>query len=429
MLLLAAAASALVSGAARAVEVASRGEVGLETRVFQPDDDRDSRDGNVAAVARVRVEARQGDFRARLRGFVRHDEVDRGRSAAFPEEAWLEWKRDRLRLAVGWDMLTWSATEAFHPADVVNSRYFDSNIEGFEKLGEPLAELRVKIGQGNVAAYFMPYFTPPIFPSPRSRLSFTPPSVRLGRALRLQGDGTVTDGRWVSQWGVAAQQTVGDADVSVHVLQHVDRFLPVVGVDTRGGQLRPLFRPVLQVGGTYQQVFAGLIVKLEAAYLMFDRPALAAGTPFVPLDPRALGEDRDHGAIAVGLEYGFSHDNGWETTLLVEGQSIFAEGRGLRGNARIRRELNLFQRDVLAGVRLALQDEADSALLAFLAVDVEDPDQIFANLGYGRRLGEEWSLKTGLRIFHLPPRDAAMPIGFERWHRANQLYLTLLRHF
>ncbi len=409
--------------------VESRGELGLETRVFQPDNDSGTNDQNVAAAARIQVDSRKGDLRLRFRGFVRHDETDRGRSAAFPEEAWAQWKGERFSLTVGWDMVTWTATEAFHPADVVNARYFDSNVENFEKIGEPLAQLRMKLGQGNISAYLMPYFTSPIFPSARSRLSFTGPGVSMGSARWLTRDGDITSDRLGAQWAVNVQQTVGDADVSIHVLQNQDRYNPVIGFDPTRLQVHPLFKPVTQVGGTYQQVIEGLIVKGEFAYRYYDRSDTKLSPTFVALDARQLTENRDHGTAALGLEYSVSHDIGWESTFIVEGQSVFAEGKGWNGNERIRHELNIFQRDVMGGLRLAFQDAADSTLLLFAVVDLEDPEQMFGNLGYNRRLGEEWSLKAGLRFFNLPPKNPNMPVGFERWHKANQVTLTLMRHF
>jgi len=407
----------------------SRGELGMESRVFQRDDDAGTKDENVAAAGRMQVDARNGDFRLRFRGFVRHDQTDRGRSAAFPEEAWAQWKGERFSLTVGWDMVTWTATEAFHPADVVNARYFDSNVENFEKIGEPLAQLRMKLGQGNISAYLMPYFTAPIFPSARSRLSFLPTGTTLGEARWLTRDGDVTSDRLGAQWAVNLQQTIGDADVSLHVLQNQDRYNPVVGLDPAKFELHPLFKPVTQIGGTYQQVIEGLIVKAEFAYRIYDRSVAKPSGTFVALDPRQLTENRDHGTAALGLEYSVSHDIGWESTFILEGQSVFAEGKGWNGNDRIRHELNIFQRDLMGGLRLAFQDAADSSLLLFAVVDLEDAEQMFANLGYNRRLGEEWSLKAGLRFFNLPPKNPDMPIGFERWHKANQLTLTLMRHF
>jgi len=409
--------------------VESRGELGLETRVFQPDDNPGTNDQNVAAAARLQVDSRKGDLRLRFRGFVRHDQTDRGRSAAFPEEAWAQWKGERFSLTVGWDMVTWTATEAFHPADVVNARYFDSNVENFEKVGEPLAQLRMKLGQGNISAYLMPYFTSPIFPSAQSRLSFTGPGVSMGGARWLTRDGDITRDRLGAQWAVNLQQTVGDADLSFHVLQNQDRYNPVIGIDPTRLEVHPLFKPVTQIGGTYQQVIEGLIAKAEFAYRYYDRSDAKPSPTFIALDPRQLTENRDHGVAALGLEYSVSHDIGWESTFIVEGQSVFAEGKGLNGNARIRHELNIFQRDVMGGLRLAFQDAADSTLLLFAVVDLENAEQMFGNLGYNRRLGEEWSLKAGLRFFNLPPKNPDMPVGFERWHKANQFTLTLMRHF
>jgi len=406
--------------------VNSRGEFGAETRFFQDDNDPGTQDYGVAAVGRLQIDLRQRPFKIRVRGFARHDEADRGRSAFFPEEAWVQWRKDRLSLRAGWDLLNWTATEAFHPADLVNSRYFDSNVENFEKIGEFMFQARIKVGQGNVTAYVMPHFASPIFPSSRSRLSFLPAGFSLGEPYWVRRSGNVADKPWGFQWALRVQQLIGDADVSLHIMQHQDRFHPWVDPLTTG--LRPVFLPLTQVAGTYQQVFGAWVVKVEAAYRSFDHDAAnaALSTPF----EAAQIPNRDHAIAAAGLEYGVSLDSlGWDTIYFLEAQSIFFEGGDLSGDREIRRSLNLFQRDVLAGVRVDLQDEDSTTLNLFVAMDLERRREVFANLGASRRLGETFTISAGVRFFHLPPRDPNQPIAFEQWHKNNSVYLNLLRHF
>lgn len=406
--------ASLRAGIARAAEIESRGFLGSESRVFWPDDEDATKDAGLSAAARLQVDA-SGALTARLRVFARHDTLDRERSVLFAEEAWTEWRAGPLRLRVGVDMLTWTALEAFHPADVLNSRNFDSNPENFEKIGEPMAALRLRIGQGDVAVYALPVFGGSRLPSVNSRLSLGPPGVPLGDALYSDREGAVGTDRFGLQWAARATQTVGDADLGVHVVQHTDRLRPFIVLDPVSGQPRPLYQYATEFGFTYAHILGPVIAKVEAVHRRYID--LDQAGPYGPLP------DRDATTVAAGVEYGFAHESGGESTFLLEAQSVFGPGRD------IRRQIEFFQRDVLVGYRLALNDESSRTALVGVMVDLERPEEFLVSTSYGQRLGETWGLEAGLRVLRLPPRDPRNPIGFERWNGAHQVFLHLNRYF
>jgi hypothetical protein len=407
-------AVALAASTASAdLELKSKGELGLETRAFVNDGDGD--DYNVAMVGRLTIDAKLKPFKAKIRGFARHEGIDRERSAFFPEEVWVEYKKNPLRIRVGFQMLNWTATEAFHPADIINSRYFDGNVQSPEKRGELMASVRYKFEGGNVEGYFMPLFSKPILPSSSSRFRFSPLGVKLGDTLVIDESGELTDDQWHPQWALRAQQTFGKIDVAVHAVQHIDRSLPLVLFNQQTGRPDIVFQHLTQVGGTYSQVFGPVIAKLEVGYRRFtdfDGPPLTA--MFIP--------DRDHTLVAAGLEWGFGHDSGGESTLLLEGQSAFGLDDEVAG-------LLLFQRDLLAGYRFDANDEVGTTFTGSVIVDAEDPEQFFANLEYGRRLGETWTIAAGLRLIRFPPEDPDNPVGPEFLDGANYVYSNLTRFF
>lgn len=415
---LAVAALAIAAGDTRAEDaIASRGELGFESRVFRPDDDAATKDWNTTTIGRLYVDAEKGRVAARARVFSRFDPGDRERSVFIPEELWAELNASPVRLRAGYQMLNWTATEAFHPADVINSRYFDSAIENPEKLGEPMVSARVAIPNGNVEAMFMPFFTRPIFPSRRSRWNLGGPGLALGEALVLRRDGTVTNETFVSQWAVRAQQTWGSADISVHVLQNIDRYLPIPVFDVATFTARPLFQPVTQFGGTYQQAIGGLLVKVEAAYRALYRPE-SKMTAYGPIP------QRDHFLGAIGFEYGVPHDGGGESTWLLEGQLFLPRNRNLPAFYE-----PLFQHDVLAGYRYAWNDEDSKAIFLGAIVDVARPKEFFVNIGYSQRLGETWGLQAGARFVRVPARNPGAPVLYEWLNDAHQVYANLLRYF
>jgi hypothetical protein len=191
----------------------SGGQLGLESRVFPDDDDPVTREYAVAMLGRLELRYRRSMFEAKARGFGRLDGFDSERSRLIAEESWVQVQSQRLRLRLGLDILNWSASEAFHPADVINARNLDSDLENFEKLGEPLAALRVQARDSTtVELLFMPVHTETRFPSPRSRLSFAPAGVDLrGRRVLIDRRGRITDSHFGPQAAMQLRQVLGPA--------------------------------------------------------------------------------------------------------------------------------------------------------------------------------------------------------------------------
>jgi hypothetical protein len=398
-------------------EVTSRGEVAVESRAFRDDGDPVTVDRALAMFGRLEWRHQHAPFEEKVRGYGRADHYDRRRSTVVLEEAWLQLRRGRLRLRLGADLINWTATEAFHPADVINARNLDSDLENLEKVGEPMAALQLGLIEGMTASLmFMPVRMKTLFPSPRSRLAFLP-GVDLGqRRLMVDRHGHYTDVYFGPQAAFRVQQVVGGADLSAFVLEQVDRLQPLVGLDVARGVPVPVFLTVRQAGGTYQHVLGPVIAKVEAAYRWFRQPSEA---PPLLIDPLP---DRDHGTVAVGLEYGFPHAGGGESTFILEGQAV------LGVTEPVRRQLSPFQRDVFAGYRVALNDEDSKELVVGGILDLERPaDEYLLSLAYQQRLGETFSLRLGLRIFAAPVEP--IPLGLSAFRQADHLRLTLTRHF
>jgi hypothetical protein len=388
---------------------ASRGDISFENRVFRDDDDPLTKDAGIGMLGRIEWRHTHAPLEEKVRVYGRLDALDQRRSIMVVEEAWVQVRRGSLRMRAGADIVNWTATEAFHPADVINARNLDSDLENFEKLGEPMVVLMVRVLDGTtVSAYFLPHYTNPIFSSPHSRLHFAPPGLDLrGRMIQTDRDGRLTDDDFGPQGALYVRQVMGQADISVHVVEHMDRYEPLVVVTDPAAPPHLLFQTVRQVGGTYQQVFGPVIAKLEGAYRHFLK------SPATP--------DRDHGKIAVGLEYGLPHESGPESTLVVEGQAV------LLGDEALRRSISPFQRDVLGGYRLALNDEAGKELFVGAIFDLETRGEYLVSASYQQRLGETWTIKAGLRIFAAP--DSSPAGGIAGFRKSDHVRLTLTRHF
>ncbi len=255
--------SGLISSTAEGAKIKAKGEVQLFLRGFSNDQDPRTKDLGWGIFSRLEANVRHKPFKARARVFGRLDAEDGERSIVVVEELWGQAKFWGFELRVGADLLNWTATEAFHPADIINARNLDSDVENYEKLGEPMVALSHDLFDGEITAYFMPYFSTAIAPSTQSRLSFAPPGVVVGEPLRLLSNGNFSDRNFGVQAALHATQKLGDGDLSLHVVHHMDRSQPEFVFDRRTVQVRPLFRKVTQFGGTYAHILDRIIVKLE----------------------------------------------------------------------------------------------------------------------------------------------------------------------
>ena len=392
----------------------SKGQVALEGRIFSDDDNPLTVDRGLGLLGRVELRHRHRPFTEKARVFGRLDSQDFNRTILIVEELWAEWDLGDLEIRVGADILNWTATEAFHPADIINARNLDSDVESYEKIGEPTVALSYDVGVGNITAYFFPYYSEPIFPASSSRLAFIPPEVPVGEILRMRADGSLTNDGFGPQGAIRFVQSFGDIDLGLHVVHHLDRSQPEVLFDPSVGLPRPLFRTVTQVGGTYQHVIEGLIVKIETGYRVFAKPENNQ-TRLGPV------EERDHLQVAVGLEYGWLVDDA-DVTLLLEGQAYLGVDDEVLPN------LGVFQRDALFGTRVSLNDTAGTELLVSGIVDLQNPDQILFNASWSRRILTGWTISAAVRMAFSQSSDVSQQ-GFQVPAASDHARLFITRFF
>lgn len=404
-----------VPGAAVAKsKLKSKGQVTLEGRIFGDDGNPLTVDQGLGLLGRVELYHRHRPFKEKVRVFGRLDSRDFNRTVFIVEELWGEVKLGDFEIRVGADLLNWTATEAFHPADIVNARNLDSDAESYEKIGEPMVALSYDVGNGSLTAYFFPYYSEAIFPAQSSRLSFIPPGVTVGDNIRMRADGSLTEENFGLQGALRFTQSFEGIDLSLHVVHHMDRSQPEVLFDPELGLPRALFRTVTQVGGTFQQVIDGTIIKVEAGYRVFAQPE-GGITRLGPV------QDRDHLQLAVGLEYGWLIDDA-DLTILAEAQSYFFVDDEVRAN------LGVFQRDALIGARLSMNDTAGTEILLSSIVDLENPDQILLNASFSRRIFTGWTVSAAFRMAFAESGGLA-PQGFQIPPASDHARLFITRYF
>ncbi len=408
-----------------------KGEVSLQWRRF--DDDNNVGTEDTGALVFTRLESVYEDEMNRhvFRGFARVDQKDSDRDFMALEDfyfsRYLDEEQSWLALA-GYKLYNWTATEAFHPADVINSRNFDSDLEYFEKLGELTVEVTGLFDWGSVSFFIWPRFQKPQFPGDRSRLGF---GLDLANPQAISGSNIGEE--WTFQGGARVGFTLDDGDVSFHLIHHVDRNFPITGTheytfnsllgrfvpnDLNAFQNNPTpyYFKKTQAGGTLQYAFSNLLVKFEGAYRIFqdDVSILTVNGERKPID---------HGEVALGFEYMLPVNfEGGDTSLFLEGGTILGTTKEERAL------LGAFQRDVLLGVRHSFNDIMGSELFLSIIHDIERDDERLYNFSYSRRLSDFWKVSAGLRIYDAKQKGTN-PVGLESLDGAHHVLINLNRFF
>ena len=55
------------------------------------------------------------------------EEAKAGESFLFVEESYLLYKKNPWQVKAGFQVFNWSATEVFHPSDIINSKFIGSD--------------------------------------------------------------------------------------------------------------------------------------------------------------------------------------------------------------------------------------------------------------------------------------------------------------
>lgn len=391
-------------------DIKTKGEVGLETRFFTNDNIEETKDSNISQKARLEIRGNRGSFSERLRVFARADTLDKTRGIVIFEEAWYGYTYKNLNIKAGAQLLNWSALEAFHPADVLNSRNYDSNFENAEKFGEPMLSINYLLGTGGITAYYMPVMITPNLPKPSNRLRFS--STKLDDVIWIEEDGSISHDNRSDQFAIRIDQSLALADISFHYLQYKDRNQPLFVPNIQTGKIHPVYLPVKQIGGTIQYIFNDFIFKSEFAHRYFQK---STTTELGTLDQPS------HYQIALGSEYTYYHSNGRESAFLAEFQSFQGITKAQRA------ALSLFQHDLLLGHRFVFNDISSTEILSSLIIDLERKEEIMFSISGSRRLGSTWKIEPGIRL--IKAKVKSDNYGLQQLNSADQVFCNITRYF
>jgi len=138
-----------------------QGEVAFEFRKFKDDNVATTKDTGAAIFTRLETKYESDVSKHVLRFFSRVDPKDSDRDFVTFEDAYLSnrlGESQGIKVLAGYKLFNWTATEAFHPADQINSRNYDSDLENLEKKGELTVELAFDTPVGALSFFYWPRF-------------------------------------------------------------------------------------------------------------------------------------------------------------------------------------------------------------------------------------------------------------------------------
>ncbi len=348
-------------------------------------------------------------------GFLRLDASDPDRTHADLRMLSWEYVANRWELRVGLRRVFWGVTESQHLVDVINQTDLIESPDGEDKLGQPMLNFAWITDLGTVDAFLMPLFRERTFPGTRGRLRFQP---------RVETDHVVFGAGAESgriDLAVRWSHSVGAWDLGVshfHGTSRDPRFTIGLAGDVPGGEAIPILEPVYEVvhqtGIDAQMTTDAWLWKLETIL--------------------RSGQGKTFGSLTGGFEYTFGGVLGSvaDVGVLLEyswdsrGETVLG-GDPTDGSVMPPDEplgFSVFQNDLFVGSRLALNDTADTSLLAGGAVDL-DTGSLLLTLETSRRIADDWTMAIEARAF--AGADPGEPLYSLR--RDDYLRVTVARYF
>jgi len=361
--------AALAGAPARGGEVDVSGSVELQARAFWHDpqwagQDNRALQGSVASITEFRWRNEDGNQRVSLLPYVRWDAGDDERSLSDLREAYWAYEGDDFELLLGANTVFWGVTESVHLVDIINQTDFAGDIDGEDKLGQPMVSVSLQRDWGEISAFVMPYFRERTFAGVDGR--FRPPvTVHTDNAL-------YESSREEKHVDVALRYShyIGDVDIGVSAFSGTSReprFVPAAD----GQSLLPVYDQVDQLGVDLQYTREAWLWKLEAIARDGNSESFAAAVGGVEYTLYQVGDaSADVGLL---LEYQYDGRNEFEPVTINDN-------------------------DVFVAARLALNDTQDTAVLAGFSYDT-DTGETFVNIEAERRFGEDWFAELRLRAF------------------------------
>jgi hypothetical protein len=305
--------------------------------------------------------------------FARLDSADSERTHFDIRELNFLLLSDSWELQLGIGKVFWGVTEFVHLVDIINQTDLVDDIQGEDKLGQPMAHLSAPTDWGVLDLFVLPYFRERTFPGSKGRLR---------PALVVDTDNPVFESGSEENhvdFAIRYSQVFDFFDFGIYYFKGTGRdplFIPAVNASSET-VLLPYYRQIDQVGTDLQLVAGNWLWKLEALY--------------------QDNEEDPYFAATGGFEYTFVGLGNSKTDLGIIMEYAYDD--------RDKEASTPFENDLFGGLRLAVNDAAGTELLFGLSYDLDDKSNVL-QLEASRRLGDSFKIfLEGWAFFNTEPGD------------------------
>jgi hypothetical protein len=305
--------------------------------------------------------------------FVRIDSDDSERTHADIRE--LKWTHvgNDWELDLGISKVYWGVTESQHLVDIVNQTDLVENIDGEDKLGQPMVKLSLVRDWGIVDLFMLPGFRERTFPGKSGRLRSNPYfDTDLAIYEDRQEDRHID---WAARWS----HSLDIWDIGLSHFSGTGREPLPIPTLTAGGDIvfAPFYEQIDQTGLDVQATIDSWLLKLEL------------------ISRHGIG-DR-YTASTAGFEYTLYgiFDSRHDMGLIAE---YLYDERG-------RNAVTLFEDDLFLGARWTWNDSNDTDFIAGIIQDSSSSERVFRLEG-SRRLDNGLKLSVESQFFSNIPRNS-----------------------
>lgn len=311
-----------------------------------------------------------------ITAFIRADQYDDERSHGDLRELSYQQVFDAWELRVGFSKVYWGVTESQHLVDIINQTDNAENIDGEDKLGQPMVKASFEKDWGTIDVFVLPYFRERTFQGlegrPRSY-----PVVDTNQVLYEDNDDREKHIDYALRWF----NYLGDLEIGLSYFSGTSReplFSP--GNISTNSSLIPYYPLMQQYSVDAQLTTEEWLWKLEAIVRDWQN-----------FDSTAQLRDEHYYALTGGFEYTFVGIAESDADLGLVIEYLYDE-RGEAGSS-------FLQNDIMAGLRLALNDAQSSEALLGAIVDLENQEHLIS-LEASRRFLDSWKATLEIRTFN-----------------------------
>ena len=325
--------------------------------------------------------------------FVRLDEQDRERTHADIRQLLWTHIESNWELSAGIGIVFWGVTESQHLVDIINQTDLVENIDGEDKLGQPLIRYSYFSDYGAIDAFLLPGFRTRTFSGEDSRLNG-------GIVVDNDNENFESDAEQGHlDFALRYSHTIGDWSVGLSWFNGTSREADLTRFfDPSTFTTTPFYPQIDQFGADIQITTGAWLLKLEAIQRNHDDDFL-----------------EDFAATTFGAEYTFVGVFGSVYDIGALAEYSWDE-RGLDGTSA-------FQNDVFLGARLAFNDINESALLLGFSNDLDNSDSQTVFIEASTRINQSITSEIELRyVTSDSPEDLLFTLSDDSFIQVNFEY-------